>query len=70
MAKQKLSTREIVDKIFSVGQKPLWKSKRFISLISSVILLGTSGTTTGWILATQNNNVQTYYQFDNKYFKY
>ncbi|WHQ37482.1 hypothetical protein [Spiroplasma sp. SV19] len=68
MAKKKLSVREIVDKIFSVGQKPIWKSKRFISLISSVTLLGAGGITAGCILASQNSSVQTYYQFDDKYF--
>ncbi|WP_338964216.1 MULTISPECIES: hypothetical protein [unclassified Spiroplasma] len=68
MAKKKLSAREIVDKIFGVKQKSLWKSKRFIILISSVTFLGATGIATGCILTTQSNNVQTYYQFNNKYF--
>ncbi|WP_426605555.1 hypothetical protein [Spiroplasma endosymbiont of Glossina fuscipes fuscipes] len=62
MVKKKLSVREIVDKIFSVGQKPFWKSKRFIGLISSAALLVASGISTGCILATQNNLKITMYK--------
>lgn len=68
MAKKKLSAPEIVDKIFGVGQNSLWKTKCFISLISSVILLSTTGIIIGCFLGFQNNNVQNYYQFDDKYF--
>ncbi|WP_283272267.1 hypothetical protein [Spiroplasma sp. SV19] len=68
MKKKTLSAREVVDKIFNIGQKPIWKSKRFISLISTVVLLGATGITTGCILASNKTEQQVYYKFDDKIF--
>ncbi|AGM25429.1 hypothetical protein [Spiroplasma chrysopicola] len=68
MKSKNLNAREIIERIFKSGQKPLWKSKRFISFISAIVLIGGSGITTGAILATRNHGQEIYYKFDDRYF--
>ncbi|AGM26478.1 hypothetical protein SSYRP_v1c08890 [Spiroplasma syrphidicola EA-1] len=68
MKSKNLNAREIIERIFKSGQKPLWKSKRFISFVSTIILIGGTGITTGTILATRNHGQEIYYKFDDKYF--
>ncbi|AGM25427.1 hypothetical protein [Spiroplasma chrysopicola] len=68
MKSKNLSAREVIERIFKSGQKPLWKSKRFISFISAIVLIGGSGITTGAILAARTQEEGIYYKFDDKYF--